>query len=246
MRPRLVLIHGAWAGAWVWEGLTAPLTELGWETSALDLPGDGFHEIAAEDTTVADFEACMADAITGGPGPVVLVGHSGGGSLVTLGAHRFPELVCGGIWIAGFLLPDGRSFDDIENAVAGPGARIGVSEHIEVSADGLTSTVAPEPAMAHFFHDAPPDIGRAVAQRLTPQPAASHRLRTVAGPAFGELPKLYVLATDDRSVLPEAQRLMCDGVANLTVTDIDAGHAPQLTQPAALARLMSEWLDQRW
>lgn len=241
-RPRLVLIHGAWAGAWVWDDLLEPLDELGWDVVALDLPGDGHHGVPAPEATVADFERCIADAVADAPGAVALVGHSGGGSLVTLGAVRFPDRVTHAIWVAGFLLPDGRSFDDIDEAIAGPGARIGVGPYIEVSADGLTSTVAPDPAIAHFFHDTPPGVAAAVAARLTPQPSASHRLTTVATPSFDAMPKLYVLATDDRSVLPEAQRMMCDGVPNLTVTEIDAGHAPQLTRPRELASIMSDWL----
>lgn len=241
-RPRLLLIHGAWAGAWVWDGLLEPLAALGWDAVALDLPGDGWHPIAAADATTADFEHCIAAAVADAPGPVALVGHSGGGSLVTLGAVGFPEQVSHGIWIAGFLLPDGRTFDDIDEAIGGPGAQIGVGPHIELAADGRTSTVAPEPAIRHFFHDAPDDVAEAVAARLTPQPNASHRLTTVATPAFDALPKLYVLATDDRSVLPEAQRLMCAGVPNLTVSEIDTGHAPQLTKPVELASMMSAWL----
>ncbi|MEL6984911.1 MAG: alpha/beta fold hydrolase [Actinomycetota bacterium] len=241
-RPRLLLIHGAWAGAWVWDGLRQPLADLGWESEALDLPGDGFHPIPAERVTEADFERCLVDALDAESGPVVLVGHSGGGMLVTLGATLRPDRVSHGIWIAGFLMPDGALFDDIEAEVAGDTAPIGVGPHIQPSRDGRTTTVGPDAAIAHFFHDAPDDIAAAVAARLTPQPVSGARLSTVAGPGFGDLPKLYVLASDDRSVLPAAQRLMCEGIPGLTVAEIDAGHAPQLTRAEELAELLDRWL----
>lgn len=242
VRPRLLLIHGAWAGAWVWDTMLQPLADLGWEAQALDLPGDGFHPVAAEDATRAEFERHLTEAIDAAPGPVALVGHSGGGMLVTLGATVRPDKVSHGVWIAGFLLPDGRLFDDIEVAVAGPGVPIGVGPHIRPSADGRTTTVSPEAAVAHFFHDADPELAAEVARRLTPQPTSGARLKTVAGPDFDALPKLYLLATDDRSVLPAAQRLMCEGVATLTVAEIDAGHAPQLTRTAEVVTTIDRWL----
>ncbi|MEM9034597.1 MAG: alpha/beta hydrolase [Actinomycetota bacterium] len=242
-RPRLVLIHGAWAGPWVWDGLLEPLAELGWEAEPLALPGDGFHPIRPEEATVADFERCITDAIDAAPGPVVLVGHSGGGMLVTLGAALRPERVSHGVWIAGFLLPDGRLFDAVEAAIAEPeDLPIGVGPHIVPSEDGLVTTVAPVAAVEHFFQDAAPEVANGVAQRLTPQPVSGARLSTVAGPDFAELPKLYLLATDDRSVLPEAQRHMCEGVPALSVVEIGTGHAPQLTQPSAVAGILDDWL----
>ncbi len=239
---RLILIHGAWAGPWVWDGLIEELAALGWLADALELPGDGFHALAPEDAEEADFLACVAEAIEAEPGPVVLVGHSGGGMLVTAGASAFPDRVSHAVWVAGMLLPDGRTFDDIEEAVVGTGKRFGVTPHIRVSDDGLTSTVSAEAGAEYFFHDAAPEIAAAAAARLTPQPSSGHRLRTETGSEFDAIPKLYVLATDDRSVLPEAQRMMCDDVAGLTVAEIDTGHAPQLTKAPELAAMIDRWL----
>lgn len=240
---RVILIHGAWAGSWVWDGLTEELARRGWDATALDLPGDGFHPIAPEDATVDDLLACVTDAIDAAPGPVALIGHSGGGMLVTAGATARPDRVTSAVWVAGMLLPDGRTFDDIEDAVAGSGHSFGVTPHIRPSADGLTSTVSAEAGARYFFHDAEPDVAAAAAARLTAQPSSGHRLRTQAGPEFAAMPKLYVLATDDRSVLPEAQRLMCEGVEGLTVVEIDTGHAPQLTKTAELAEQLDDWLS---
>ena len=169
-RPRLLLLHGAWAGPWVWDTLVGPLAERGWESEALALPGDGHHPIAAVDATEADFRDALTAAIDAVDGPVVLVGHSGGGMLVTLGATLRPGRVVGGVWIAGFLLPDGRTFDEVDAAVFGADVAVGVGPHIVLAEDGRTTTVAPEPAIAHFFHDAAPDVAAEVAARLTRSP----------------------------------------------------------------------------
>lgn len=239
---RIILIHGAWAGAWVWDKLVNQLTSLGWQVEALDLPGDGFHPIGADSAAEADFHRCLSDAIKAGPTPVALVGHSGGGMLVTAGAITHPDLVSHGIWIAGMLIPDGRSFDDIQEQILGAGKRFGVTPHIVPALNGLSSTVPKQAAIAHFFQDADPEEAAGAAERLTSQPNSGHRMRTKAGPALDDLPKLYIVATKDRSVLPEAQRLMSSGIANLTLREMDCGHAPQLTKPDELARLINDWL----
>ncbi len=243
VRPeRLILIHGAWAGPWVWDALVPDLAAHGLRAEALALPGDGTHAIPAAAARAADFGACLDAAITAEPGPVALVGHSGGGTLVTAGAEAHPDQVSHGVWIAGMLIPDGRSFDDIQEDVMGPGGRFGVTPHVQPAPDGLTSTVPQEAAIAHFFHDAPPDVAQAAAARLTPQPGAGHRLRTPTSKRFAELPKLYLLAEEDRSVLPQAQRAMAASTPNVTVRSMPCGHVPQLTRSQELASLIAGWL----
>jgi pimeloyl-ACP methyl ester carboxylesterase len=240
-RPeRLILIHGAWAGAWVWEPLVSALAELGLTAVALDLPGDGFHPITAGCVQIEDYFDVLDAAI--GDGPAVLVGHSGGGMLVTAAAERFGRRVSHGIWIAGMLLSNGETFDDIQDQIAGHGRRFGVTPHLALSPDGLSSTIPADIALHHFFHDFPPDLAAAAVKRLSPQPTVGHRLRTTVGREFGALPKLYVHATEDRSVVPDAQRAMCATQETLRVVTLPTGHFPQMVQPVALASLMNDWL----
>ena len=241
---RLILIHGAWAGPWIWDGLVKELALRGLQAEALALPGDGRHSITPQDATETDFHNCIAQAIEAAPGPVVLVGHSGGGMLVTAGAEAFPDKVSHGIWIAGMLIPDGRSFDDIQSQIMGSDKRFGITPHVVQAADGRTSTVPPDMAVRYFFHDAPEPVARDAASRLTPQPNAGHRLRTRTGQNFAAMPKLYIHAQEDRSLIPTAQTVMSKSSANVTVAEIASGHVPQLTQPARVAQIIVDWLSQ--
>jgi len=238
----LILIHGAWAGAWVWDALATELEACGHRVICLDLPGDGTHPIPPEATTTADLHDALSTAIDSVDGPVVLVGHSGGGMLVTAGAERFPERVSHGIWIAGMLIPDGRSFDDIQTAIVGPGETFGVTAQVQSSDCGRYSVVPRQAAIDYFLQDASPEQQQYAADRFTAQPAAGRRLLTPTTAAFEKLPKLYVLTTEDRSVIPAAQRAMAGSTSQVCVAEIETGHVPQLICPDVLAGLIDRWL----
>lgn len=239
---RLILIHGAWAGAWVWEQFSEALRELGWQVEALDLPGDGFHSISAEEARESDYYQCLDEAINREEGTVALIGHSGGGMLVTAAANTYPDKVSHGIWIAGFLLPDGRSYDEILEQLSDSSCYPGAMDFAEYSHDRKTTVIPKDAAIKLFFHDASVELANDAADRLTPQPVSGARISTPTSTRFATLPKLYVLATEDRSIRPETQRLMCAQVTNLSIKEIHCGHAPQLTQAPQLAKLVDEWL----
>ncbi|MBT9383665.1 alpha/beta fold hydrolase [Pseudooceanicola sp. CBS1P-1] len=247
MRPeRLILLHGAWAGGWVWDGLVPALAARGRKAVAAELPGNGHHPIPPEAVQPEDYLETLKALIGEAPGPVAILGHSGGGMLVSAALAAFPKRISQAIWLAGMLLPEGRSFDDLQEEILGPGKRFGITPHVVHEAGGRLSRVPPDQAVRHFFQDAPPEVATRAAARLSAQPAAGHRLSLPRGPgfqaAFDAVPKLYILAQRDRSVLPEAQRRMSTGHANLTRIEIDSDHVPQLSRPEALADLLDRWL----
>ena len=72
LRPRIILVHGAWVGPWEFGPLVQILRERGWEVDALDLPSTGSTESMLQDA------AAITAAIDRADGPVVLVAHSYG------------------------------------------------------------------------------------------------------------------------------------------------------------------------
>ena len=80
-RPTFVLVHGAWHGAWCWDHVSPLLSAAGFEVVCLDLPGRGQNtEPLADLHGDADAVTSVLDAVAG---PVVLVGHSYGGAVIT-------------------------------------------------------------------------------------------------------------------------------------------------------------------
>ena len=94
-KPTFVLIHGAWAGSWVWDALKPELEAAGHRVLALDMPGNPQHPATAEDISMAGCMAHIASACAEIDGPLLLVGHSGGGVIVTQAAEMLAERVVG-------------------------------------------------------------------------------------------------------------------------------------------------------
>lgn len=232
----LILIHGAWAGAWVWDGLAPRLHDAGFDTHAVDLPGNGHDRTPAQK---ADLDACVArvraliDTLSG---PVGLVAHSGGGMVATQVAEAVPERITGVAYVAGMMLPSGTGFADITRAIKPqhPEAS-GIVPHLVWNHDRSASSVPADAARRIFFQDVEDSLARAAAARLTPQPEpARAAVPRWTIERFGRLPRLYVEALRDRSVVPAAQRRMQALVPGATVVHLDCGHAPQLSKPEQL------------
>ncbi|MGW0039949.1 alpha/beta fold hydrolase [Gordonia sp. NPDC003376] len=231
--PAVVLIHGAWAGSWVWNPLLEPFTDAGMRPIPVTLPGVGgtLDEPAELDDVVAAVIGQIADV----EGPVVIVGHSGGGVVATNVAEALAERVAGVVYVAGMMLPSGGSFVDACDR-AGLTAPVGISRYLEYSTDGALSTVPAEAAATIFFHEAAPDDAVSAARKMVPQRESARLISPTWTPErFGRLPRCYIEATLDRSVPIQAQRQMQDLVPGATQVTLDSDHAPQLSAPAAVA-----------
>lgn len=235
--PPVVLIHGAWAGSWVWDRLTPRLAAAGLTCRAIDLPGNGSDGTDPMLVTFESYLRHLHEVVVDMPGPVSLVAHSGGGNVASAFAERWPELVSRIVYVAGIMLPDGMSFVDIvEKVVVSHPDAVGVNPATVYSAGGRVSQAPPAAAIAYFFNDCSPTDAQAAASRLTPQGEGGREvvMRTTAE-RFGRVPRLYVEALDDKSVVPAVQRLMLALTPGARTVSLRTGHAPQFSAPDQLA-----------
>ncbi len=238
----VVLIHGAWQGAWVWGDVRPLLAQAGMTAVAVDLPGNGNDDIGPADVSLDLYTAHVGAIVRGLGRPVSLVAHSGGGLIASAVAERFPEAVRRVAYIAGMMLPSGMAFADLvaEARTDHPDA-IGIGPHLLWSDDGLTSRVPTAAALAFFFHDCA--AGEAAAARLTPQPERGRNIRVGLTPErFGTVPRLYVEAEADRSIVLACQRRMQALVPGAEVVTLPTGHAPHLAAPDLLAAALIPFL----
>ncbi|MCD0453449.1 alpha/beta hydrolase [Actinocorallia sp. API 0066] len=233
----IVLVHGAWAGPWVWDTLLRPLADAGHSPLPVHLPGTGTGQTS--DVTLDTLARAVIDQLDGIDGPLVLVGHSGGSVIATQVAERICDRVAGVAHVAGIMLPSGRSFAEI-CAEAGLTAPVGISAHLDTTPDGRHSIVSPEAGAAVFFHQAEPAAAIAAARRLVPQMETARLITPTWTPTrYGRLPKLYIEARADRSIPLPAQHHMQTLTPPTKVVSLNSDHAPQLSAPLPLTTALA-------
>ncbi len=215
-RPTLLLVHGAWHGAWCWEKLTPELRQRGWTTRAVGLPSAGGTAGVREDARV------VRDALDAIAGPVVVVAHSYGGIPATqavAGAGNVVRIV----FLAAYQLDVGDSLLGFHGMPA--------------PARAHDVQPVPDDPIPMFYGDVPRDEAEEAVQRLVPQSARSFgEALTEAG--WHTVPSTYVICENDGALPAESQRAMAE--RSDTVRRLATGHSPFLSRPAELAALLQE------
>jgi pimeloyl-ACP methyl ester carboxylesterase len=226
-RP-IVLVHGAFHGAWCWDRLRAVLDDRALPSVAVDLPGHGDSTSPLGDLQAdADHVAEVLAAIDG---DVVLVGHSYGGAVITQaagGAGNVRHLV----YVAAICPDVGES---VGRSVVAPEPQRTELDSAVVVADGVL-TLAPERAAAALYHDCDPTDADAAVRRLGPQARAS-LTQPVTGAAWHTLASTYIVCRDDRAVAPSLQAVFATRCGS--VVELDSGHSPFLSMPDAVADVL--------
>lgn len=231
MADTFVLVHGAWHGGWCWEKLAPLLEERGHRVVAVDLPGHGGDGTPVSEVTLAAYADHVAGALDEQSEPVVLVGHSMGGAVISEAAERRPEKIKLLVYLTAFLLPNDRSLTETaqtdEESIVFPNA--------DVDEERGVITIHADAAQEVFYADCPQeDVERAVG-RLIPQPLAPFATPVGVGEAFGRVRRAYVECLQDRAIGPATQRRMYTELPCETVVSLETSHSPFLSAPEELA-----------
>lgn len=240
----LLLIHGAWQGAWAWERLVPELDRMDYVCHPVDMPGNGngADDTAPEDVSLDLYARFLASELDRIGQSVVVVGHSSGGILASQLAENEPDRVRAIIYVAGMMLPSGMGFADLVEELRTTTPEVaGIIPYLEWSADGETSTVADGAARKMFYHDCPKVLADAAATKLKRHPQRGRAITAnLSEDRFDRVPRAYVEATLDRSVVPAAQRRMQELVPGAARYSMETGHAPQLGKPGELAAIIDQ------
>jgi pimeloyl-ACP methyl ester carboxylesterase len=234
---RVILVHGAWHGAWCWRQVLEALGAAGVDAAAIDLPGHGDDPGPAVDLH-ADARR-VRDVLDAGDGPVVLVGHSYGGAVVTeAGDHpRVRHLV----YIAAFNLDENESAStaaagDPRAAALDHTGRPQLAATLVRCAPGVAA-IAPEAAADLFYNDCSATVAAEATAKLGPQRLAN-LTETPAAIAWRTRPSTYVVCEDDNTVHPGLQRLLAERAE--TTLAWPTGHSPFLSRPDLVAGLLAD------
>lgn len=236
MKTSILLIHGAWQGAWVWNEVSDLLEHRGFRTRALDLPGSGNDRTPGTNVTLASYaEAIVAEARAMQSERLILVGHSMGGAAITAAASLAPELFSRLIYICAFLPLPGES---VASLATESHARDGSGAQMEMVENGTASRLIPGSIAETFLNDCTADAINKSVPRFRPQPLKP--LITVATwtADFERLPKDYIQCSKDRVLHPEMQALMADRAGITQIFSLESGHEPFFSMPRELVDLL--------
>jgi pimeloyl-ACP methyl ester carboxylesterase len=224
MGPRtgtVVLVHGAWHGAWCWDAVVAALDARGVEVDAVELPLAGY---------AADSETARARIEAAGDGAVVC-GHSYGGLVISRAASGLGN-VTRLVYLAAFQ----TEADEDPNAMlaADPSP---LQTAFVFGDDGLT--VDPERLHEVFYADSDRAVVAEIAPKLRPMPLTGEAW-LAPEPAWKQVPSTFVVCANDAAIMPSLQRRMA--VRATDVIELEADHSPFLTRPEELADLLASYL----
>ncbi|MGW0037818.1 alpha/beta fold hydrolase [Gordonia sp. NPDC003376] len=237
MTTHLVLVHGAWAGPWVWDSILDAVRSAGHHPHVVTLPGVGDLSGPVTLDDLADTVVAQIDELDG---DVVIAGHSGGGIVATEVGERIPHRVAGIAYVAGMMLPSQLGYVGLCEQM-GLTAPPGVGPYLTGidTCFGPATAVPPEVATAIFFQLAGPDAAITAARRLGVQLESARRIAPVwTAERYGRIPTLYIEATQDRSLPLHIQRQMQALVPPTATVTLDCDHAPQLSSPTELAQTL--------
>lgn len=225
-----VLVHGAYHGAWCWHKVKPELEARGHEVVTFDLPAHGVDVTPVSDVTFDGYVTRVCDAIDARDGPVVLVGHSMAGMVVTGAAERRPDAIETLVYLTAYLPADGESMLDqrVEGSL--------ISRNFTVDEERGVGVVAEDVLDELFYADCSAS-DRALARSLIrPEPIEPLSTPvTITEDRFERVRRVYVHCENDRGITPDQQRTMCEERGCDDELTLEASHSPFLAIPEETA-----------
>ena len=220
VKPSILLVHGVWSDGSAWREVITLLAHAGFHVSAAQIPLTSFEDDVAAVQRALDHET----------GPVVLVGHSYGGGVISAAGSR--PMVEKLVYITALAPHPGEVLGSIMGKNP-PAAQI----EMKPDAHGFiwATTDQFQDAIAHDVHRGLVHLAVAVQK-----PFATRIFdASVAEPAWQSKPSWYLITTEDRILSPQTQRDMAVAI-QATIHETPTSHFPLLSKPEAVANIITE------
>ncbi len=231
-RPTIVLVHGAWADSGSWDAVVQRLQHDGY---TVFVPPNPLLGLTIDDATISSFLQTIS-------GPVVLVGHSYGGAVITnaaVGDTQVKALV----YVDAFIPDQGQTIGTLTGAgscfaVADPTTVFNFAPIPGAAAGVVDAYVKQAVFPGCFANGLPATEGAALA--ATQRPLSTQALTDVSGvPAWKTIPSWAVIGTNDRVITPASQLAMAQH-AGAHITEIRAPHLAMIARPADVTRVIEQ------
>jgi pimeloyl-ACP methyl ester carboxylesterase len=226
-----ILIHGSWHGAWCWYKIIPLLEQAGHKAIALDLPGHGRDWTAARNVSMQSYVDSVCKILDAQPEPVILVGHSRGGIVISQTAEQRPEKIRTLVYLAAFLIPNGEAM--LPTALSDTESLI-VSNLVVNEEQGYHMLKAEAFREALYADCSEEDVALATAL-LTPEPNAPVAMPlNLSDEKFGRVGRVYIETLQDKGVTPTLQKKMYTASSCQKVISMETSHSPFLSAPEKL------------
>jgi pimeloyl-ACP methyl ester carboxylesterase len=223
-KPTIVLVHGAWADASSWAGVTARLQADGYTVVA---PSNPLRDLSGDSTYLSSVLSSIS-------GPIVLVGHSYGGMVMTNAATGHSN-VKALVYIAAFAPSEGETVAGI--SALNPGSQLTPANlEFRPYPGGTDVYIAPSAFRDVFAADV--SASTAAVMAATQEPISAEVLTEPSGiPAWTTIPSWYMVATHDQAIPPATERFMAQRAHAVTV-EVSSSHAVLVSHPQDVTNLI--------
>jgi pimeloyl-ACP methyl ester carboxylesterase len=218
--PNIVLVHGAWADGSSWGKVINVLKNSGLNVLAVQLP---LHSLS-------DDVATVKRAVEHIGGPVILVGHSYGGFVITNAGNNNSN-VTGLVYIAAFAPDEGQSILDFVDVTKWP------KDFLVADKAGM-AYINPTHFLQYFTQDVNKDEGNVMVSAQKPF-NQSIFVEKSGSPAWKNLPTWYQISDSDRMIPPDVQRQFARQM-NATTISVNASHVSYVSHPDEIAKFIIE------
>lgn len=273
----LIFLHGYWHGSWCWSEVIARVAAMGRPAAAVDMAGHGLRAsrpqclttrplapeaIATEVSPVAGVDLDQAGDLLvshikeiGRGGPVTVVAHSMGGTVLTRAAQLVPELVAHAVYLTAFMPPSDVPAIACVQMPENSGELVAPSVRADVAAIGALrlDLASDDPGYRQqlreaFFGDVDLAVADAALGLLTPDAPAGIALgaTTLTCDGWGSVPRTYITCARDMAIRPALQwKFIKDADAAFpdnptSVVALDSSHSPFLSMPGQVADIVEK------
>jgi len=228
---RYVLVHGAWHGGWCWDKVVSLLQKKGHEVEAPDLSGHGKDRTPISEISLQAYADHICGMLDAQPEPVILVGHSMGGAVITQAGEYRPEKIKFLVYVTAYLLQNGESMMQVymQDTESSLGSAIIMAE------DQTYMTLRDDAVKEVLYGDCShPDVARAKSL-FVPQASAPFATPVISTEEnFGRIPRVYIECLRDRAISPSVQKKMYTALPCKKVISMDTSHSPFFSAPEEL------------
>lgn len=234
-KPVFIFVHGSWHGNWQWYKIEDKLQTAGYKTLSINLPGHGVDSTKPKNVELADYTLAVTRVIDEIDTPVILVGHSLGGIVISEVAEARPTKICKLVYLSAFMLQDGETLFEL----ASQDLNSKILPNIIIDSVQGRIDIKKEMVGEIFYNKCPRNTKILSKNLITAQP-----LKPVLTPIsltkknYGSICAYYIETKKDNSITPYLQKKMYSAYPNTCLFSIRTDHSAFFSKVKRLNQIL--------